>query len=206
MNNTMTRQYRIGFITTSDTELLELFKAWVAVSAAFAILMLRKIAVLGLIQTFQTFFIAAIAVGTGFLLHELGHKVVAQHYGCIAEFRSDNKMLLLAIITSFLGFLFAAPGAVMIYGRIDKKQNGIISATGPAMNILVAAVFLLLSLQFSNPLFSYGYTINSWLAVFNMLPFSIIDGAKVLRWNKVAYGIIMGIAILLMLAKRISAL
>ncbi len=186
------RQYRFGFLTTSDIELVELFKAWVAMSVAFGILLLREASAVELIKTFG---IAAVTVGTGFLLHELAHKIVAQHYGCFAEFRSDTKMLLFAIFTSLFGFLFAAPGAVMIYGHISKKENGIVSMFGPIMNIVIALLFLVLSLQHPSELYQYGYRINSWLAVFNMLPFSIIDGAKVWRWNKAVYGAVMALAI-----------
>ena len=31
------------------------------------------------------------AVGPAFLLHEIGHKIVAKYYGCWAEFRSDPQ-------------------------------------------------------------------------------------------------------------------
>ena len=43
--------------------------------------------------------------GLGFLLHEMGHKIAAQHYGCEAEFRSDDSMLYLAVGMAFvIGF------------------------------------------------------------------------------------------------------
>ena len=34
-----------------------------------------------------------IAVGPAFLLHEIGHKIVAKRHGCWAEFRADPKGL-----------------------------------------------------------------------------------------------------------------
>jgi Zn-dependent protease len=51
-------------------------------------------------------------------------------------------MLLLALGMSFLGFVFAAPGAVHIKGYINKMQNGIFSLAGPLMNLILALVFL----------------------------------------------------------------
>ena len=92
--------------------------------------------------------VSAIVSITGFLLHELAHKFVAQRYGAWAEFRMYPTGLFMALIFSFLGFLFAAPGAVFISGRINRKQNGIISLAGPATNIAFGAIFIALWLIF----------------------------------------------------------
>ena len=91
-----------------------------------------------------------------FLLHELGHKLVAQKYGCQAEFRSFDQMLILAVIMSFFGFILAAPGAVLIQGRVSRKQNGIISATGPGVNLSLAVMFFI-ALLFHNACLCSGY-------------------------------------------------
>src|SRR5659263_781896 len=64
--------------------------------------------------------IAAIGVGSGFLLHELAHKFTAQRYGFVADYEASTMGLLLAIGLSIFtggGFVFAAPGAVMIRGK-----------------------------------------------------------------------------------------
>ena len=110
-------------------------------------------------------------------------------------------MLILAIVMSFFGFIFAAPGAVMISGYVSRAKNGIISAAGPLMNVVLVLVFilLLLSLPSYRQIFGFGATINSWLAVFNMLPFWHFDGAKVLAWNKLAYGALLAAGIMVML-------
>ncbi|MBI4450432.1 metalloprotease [Candidatus Woesearchaeota archaeon] len=177
----------------SSTELRDLAKAWIAISLAFAIAFgrlsfdARFLAVLG---------ISAITVGIGFLLHELGHKVVAQHYGLWAEFRSFDAMLLLAIALSFAGFIFAAPGAVMIGGQhVDRKRNGHISIAGPAVNIALSLFFLALALVSPEGVLrvigAYGSQVNAWLAVFNLIPFFALDGYKVWAWNKGVYALAM---------------
>jgi Zn-dependent protease len=112
-------------------------------------------------------------------------------------------MLILALVMSFFGFILAAPGAVMISGRVDKARNGKISAAGPIVNLVLAIIFLALAfLQLPN-LFKdiafYGFMINSWLALFNMIPFWLFDGAKIIRWNKMIYGSIVAVAFLFML-------
>jgi len=91
------KQIKIGKIVTSEVEIKDLIKAWVAISIAFAIVM-RSLN----LNFYSSFVIASLTVGVGFLLHELGHKFVAQRYGCIAEFRSFDQFLILAIIMSFL--------------------------------------------------------------------------------------------------------
>jgi len=92
---------------------------------------------------------------------------------------------------SFLGFVFIAPGAVMIFGNITKRQNGIISLAGPLTNISLAIIMLpLLFVEITGILKEIilsGYIINSWLALFNMIPLWNFDGTKIWRWNKTVY-------------------
>jgi len=180
------KKYNILGFNTSEAEIIDLFKAWLAISIAFAIVMTR-----GHLTT-SSFFLNLLAalftVGIGFMLHELGHKAVAQKFGCFAEFRANNQMLVLAIAVSFLGFIFAAPGAVVIAGKhIYGRRNGLISMAGPLMNIVLALMFLAANLYMPNTIFRYGFMINIWIALFNMLPFSIIDGAKIYQWSKAVY-------------------
>jgi Zn-dependent protease len=176
---------------SSDKEIKDLLIAWFFISIAFAIVRSTGIELSSFLsKQFSTLIlISAVTVGLGFLLHELAHKIVAQRYKCWAEFRADLSMLVMALFMSFLGFVFIAPGAVMIYGHINKKQNGIISAAGPETNIVIAIILLpLLFMEFSNPFWrevvNSGFLINAWLALFNMIPFWNFDGAKIWRWSK----------------------
>jgi Zn-dependent protease len=40
-----------------------------------------------------------------------------------------------------------------------------------------------------------GFRINAILAIFNMLPFGPLDGAKVLAWNGLFFGVVIAIAV-----------
>ncbi len=135
--------------------------------------------------------IALVAVGPGFVLHEMSHKFTARRYGHWAEFRMWPFGLLLALVTSMLGFIFAAPGATYISGQnITESENGRISIAGPLTNVVVALAFVplfMLSSGFWQYLGAFGVYINVFLAMFNMLPVMPLDGAKVWAWSKLRW-------------------
>ncbi len=152
--------------------------------------------------------LAFAAVMTGFLLHELAHKWMAQQYGCWAEYRGNKNGLYFALAMSAFGFLLAAPGAVMVSGRITDRQNGIIAAVGPLTNIAIAIVALPIyiftagldwPISLLGELARFIIVINLILGGFNMIPVQPLDGSKVLMWSKTAYlGIIAAIFALAM--------
>ena len=189
----------------SSIEKRDLAKAWIVIALAFAIVFHGG---LGFGAEFILLVVfSGITVGVGFLLHEIAHKYVAIQYGCWAEFRAFNSMLIMALLFSFFGFVFAAPGAVMIHGHyISRKQNGLISAAGPATNYVLALVFLGIT-QIGGTMFSalgnYGFMINAWLGLFNMIPFGQFDGRKILDLNGWLYGGMVAIGFGLMALQRI---
>jgi Zn-dependent protease len=198
---------KMAMFNTSSTELRHLFIAWLAISFAFAIMLgwhkLKNQP--SLQQVFGPFIIdlmilSMITVGISFIAHEMGHKFVAQQYGAWAEFRMSTGMLIFAIFLAWeIGILFAAPGAVQIFGsHISKSQMGKIAASGPLMNLFLAFVFLplLSDTGFLFQIGQLGVLINIALAGFNMLPVSVLDGRKVLAWNAAVY---MGLVILMIL-------
>ena len=178
----------------SRTELIDILKAFFALSLAFTILLG------GLGENFvNVFLIAALTVGIAFLFHELAHRAVARKYGLHAEFRAFDLGLVIAIVMSFFGFIFAAPGAVMIRGYARREKIGKIAAAGPATNIVLAIIFLFFSFFFSASIIKYGFFINSFLAFFNLLPFAMFDGAKVFYWNRKVFSFLIGAAFVLLL-------
>jgi len=144
-----------------------------------------------------TLVIMTISVSTGFLLHELGHKFTAQMYGCAAEFRYSKLGLALLILSGLTGFLiFAAPGAVMIFGSIDTEKNGKISLAGPGTNAVLAALFGFVSIPLGimfgvNSLIYlipyYVAYVNLMLGAFNMIPLYPLDGSKIFKWSVPVY-------------------
>ncbi len=77
-----------------------------------------------------------LAIGPAFVLHEIGHKIIAKKYGCWAEFRADPNGLKNGILlVLFTGFLFMNPGAVYVNGLVRRRENGYIAIAGPLTNL-----------------------------------------------------------------------
>ena len=190
----------------SRREEFDLFISWIAISISFAIIKIAPYGITGPMRSIDpvlaliSFGIALLTVGIGFILHEMAHKFTAIKFGYWAEFRKDNIMLLFAVLLAALvGFVFAAPGATVIYSNsatgqgLTKRENGIISASGPIVNLLLCIPFGVLVLVsasltgFSSILLAqigiFGIQINAMIAAFNMIPVSILDGRKVMAWN-----------------------
>jgi len=197
------KQKKIFGIQTSNKEIFDIVKAWIAISLAFAILLSGS---MGITLLFY-FLISGFTVGIGFLFHELAHKLMAQKYKCWAEFRSMDRMLIIAIVCSFFGFVLAAPGAVMIRGTMLKDEYGKISAAGPLMNFILAIIFFAIMFVSSNEYITligtYGFFVNTWLGLFNLIPFGIFDGIKIYRWNKYVWGGLLAFGIILFMMTQI---
>ena len=174
-------------LSFSDRELFDLAVAWITLSVAFALFLNAPAAGRFSIGFFLTMAVLSFfTVGVGFLAHELAHKVVAIHYGQVAEFRADYQMLFLAIMTALIGFIFAAPGAVYHAGRITVRENAMIALAGPLTNHALALFFFPFTFVLG-PIGTIGHMgvlINLFLAAFNMIPFGPLDGKSVWDWNK----------------------
>lgn len=135
-----------------------------------------------------TLFTAILAAS--FFMHEIAHKIAAQRRGLWAEFRLTlvGAVLTLISVISPL-FKIISPGAVMVAGPADVERMGRISIAGPLTNIVLSTLFLATSFILPNDvlfvsIFLFGAFFNAWIAVFNLVPFGILDGFKIFVWNK----------------------
>jgi Zn-dependent protease len=198
----------------SSVELRDLFLSLVALVIAFSVLEERKM------PGWETILILTIGVSSGFLLHEMAHKFVALHFGYFAEYRANMVGLALAIVMAFGGFLFAAPGAVMIsrsnipqelymqdtFGQEEqrsreKREMLLISLAGPMTNVVLTIFFFLIfsflpvsSGEAGSSLWiqaaKFGIFINLILAAFNMLPFGPLDGKKIFEGSRLVWALV----------------
>jgi Zn-dependent protease/CBS domain-containing protein len=120
------------------------------------------------------------------VLHELGHSIVAQHYGIPVK-----DIVLLPI------------GGVAQMARIPEEpaQEFFIAIAGPLVNFVLAGLMVIANLVFGlgsslgNPLgllygfgaisvasiFNYLFIANLFLGIFNLLPAFPMDGGRILR-------------------------
>jgi Zn-dependent protease len=140
------------------------------------------------IWTLDMMGIFAAIMTASFLAHEIAHKITAQKNGLWAEFRLTTWGALLTLASVFLPFRMISPGAMMIAGTPTGDELVKISLAGPITNIIFSSAilgvaFALPSSAYVSMLFFAAY-INAFMAVFNLIPFGILDGYKIFSFNK----------------------
>lgn len=146
-------------------------------------------------------------VALSFIPHELMHKFTAMRYRAYAQYEMWKGGLIFALLMAVtLGFVFAAPGAVVIYTRyrdqygthnirLTRRENGLISSAGVVANLVIAGIFL--ALAPGNILTQNIIHINAFLAMFNLLPIPPLDGSKVLWWSIPVWAILFAASYIL---------
>jgi len=145
----------------------------------------------------------AVALFTlGFILHELAHKFTAQSHGLWAEFRLSTMGVVITTISVFSPIKFIAPGMVLIAGMAASNVIGQVALAGPITNLIVA--FLAMLASFAMPtrdfhhVLALGCWVNTYMALFNLIPFGDFDGLKVFTWNKAIWASVVALAIALL--------
>ncbi len=136
-----------------------------------------------------------------FIAHELSHKFVAQRFGLWAEFRLSISGALITLISVLLPLKVIAPGSVVIGGIAGRETVGRTAVSGPLVNVILSVAFLVgaivspIGLLYEALMF--GAWFNSYLAIFNLLPFGALDGWKVFWWSRRNWALIFSASILI---------
>jgi len=192
-----------------NSEIYDLLIAWIAISFCFAIVIgnyslldyVTKKFVFTWSGFLTNFGLSLIITATSFIVHEMAHKYTGIHLGAQARFVLWPAFLFFGVaLSGLLGVIFIAPGAVYIYGKTHSiKEDGITSMAGPVSNLVMALLFVIAAILGAPTLIvSYGLMINLWIAFFNLIPFGPLDGAKIIRWNPLVWGILIAIPIFFM--------
>ena len=150
--------------------------------------------------SFTAVSIYAVVLTLSFFAHEIAHKVMAQKHGLWAEFRLTTWGAVLTLVSVLSPvFKIISPGAMMIGNSPDVKEMGKVSLAGPAVNITLSAVLFgcaLVPSQFSAVLLLAAF-LNGFMAVFNLMPFGILDGFKIFSWNKKIWAVVFAMGVVL---------
>ena len=125
-----------------------------------------------------------------FLVHEFAHRQTAIHFGLNTKFRFFTMGVIMTAICIFLPIKFALPGAVVVLGLENiSRETGLIKLAGPLSNLILGGILFILGvLPFWSPMWNNllltSANFNFMLGAFNMLPFGILDGDNIKKWNK----------------------
>ncbi len=184
-------------------EVADLIISWAVLTIAFGIqaVFYGDLTMLG---------VAAVAVATAFIAHELSHRQMARRYGLYAKYRAWYAGLAIALVVAVLStrilgrtFVFAAPGAVYVaalYPVRNPKAEVRVAEAGPLANLGLAATLLLIAPHVPPPWSQYVSWVggvNSWIAFFNLLPIPPLDGFKIIRGALPEWVVLFGAALLL---------
>jgi Zn-dependent protease len=188
--------YDMVYLRFSRTEVLHL-------AVATALVTVVGMSIFGFRLELNFFSVQLLSVFvSAFLVHELGHKFLAQFYRAWAEFRLLFYGAVMTAISAlpFFPFKFIAPGVVWHSGNLSQSRSGKVSWIGPLTNLAMGAGFLvsyiaLSSFDIRSPILLAGVWFNGIIAVFNMIPFLGLDGQKIFGWSKLVWVLTFAAAI-----------
>jgi len=144
--------------------------------------------------------------------HEIAHRQAARSYGCDSRFILSFKWFIITLLINLISgltgfgalvFVSGFTGIFCRFGLMSKEVEGKTALAGPATNLIIALISLLLlfTLPIKNIYIVYllyeAFEFNSYVAFFNLIPIPPFDGQKVMRWNIGVWGASIVFALIL---------
>ncbi|MFH1623223.1 MAG: hypothetical protein ABIA12_01760 [Candidatus Aenigmatarchaeota archaeon] len=189
---------------------MSLYEAWglavsfFAVSFVFAYDFERPFSTFGVLPK------AMAAVAITMAVHEFVQRKVAKRFGCSAAYEMWLPGVVFSLLMVLVGIKLIIVGGTAVaaykfsrWGMRDRhasfEEVGIISMSGPVANLVLATVFK----AFAGPAgwsAAAGYLsdINTWFAVYSLIPLKQLDGGGLFMWSHVYWILIMIWAALLL--------
>ncbi len=147
-----------------------------------------------------TLFFSIIIITIALIVKLYAHKRVAERFDCSVVYKFNYNLFILSLLIAFItngGIVFAAIGSIIVssslftrlghkYVNITDREKGIIALSGPMANVILALISLVFY-PLSNTFFQLSLNLNVFFALFNMIPFPPLDGAKILWWSRMVW-------------------
>lgn len=123
------------------------------------------------------------------IVHDLGHRMVARKLEIDGQYRFWGLGTITLLLTSWLfGMAFAQPGRyVFRQGReLEMRDMTLVTLAGPAVSLMFAIIFLPFALigGVAGQIAVAGFTMNLMTVVYNLMPFSPMDGKILYDWSR----------------------
>lgn len=157
------------------------------------------------------YFVIVYVIGfaLSYLMHELAHRIVARRNYVKAFFKLDPIGAMLTLISAIpmLPVKFIAPGAVVLASPTTIRVIGSTAFWGPATNVIISAISYILSLlfipvfpsQWLSSIFLILSKFNAFIAFFNLLPFGLLDGLKIIKWSMPRWVAVIALSLVLLI-------
>jgi Zn-dependent protease len=127
--------------------------------------------------------------GVALIMHDLGHRMVARKLEIEGQYKFWGLGTFTMLLTSWLfGMAFAQPGRYVFSDPedIDNRDMAFVTLAGPAVSMLFAILFLPFALigGVAGQIAVAGFTMNLMTAVYNLMPFSPMDGKIIYEWSR----------------------
>ncbi len=197
-------------IKFTKEEIRNLLISIIVISTLFTINMTQKIGWTNT-EIINILIITLILFSISFIAKIYSQKYLARKYHYHIEYKIWGYGIIFAIVTMLLNIFIITPGYFKygLYDRIaTEEEKAKIAIIGPAANMILAVIFLIALIILKSTLTTsaiiklamlIGFYINTYMAVFNLIPFMALDGIKIVEYDLKMWIVPMIISVVLLI-------